>query len=91
MIHPRRFGPIQWKEKMSYVRENNKFPNYLRIENGGGYFSNAFKNYCNRFGIKHEKVFLGTPRHNGIVERMNNTIMEKLSMLQIMDWKRISR
>jgi len=26
----------------------------LRTDNGGEYYSNAFKNYCNKFGIKHE-------------------------------------
>ena len=52
------------------------------IDNGGEYFSNSFKDYCNRFGIKHEKTVPGTPQQNGTAERMNCTIMEKVrSML----------
>jgi hypothetical protein len=41
------------------------------------YSSNAFKEYCNRFGIKHEKTVPLTPQHNGIAEIMNHTILEK--------------
>eukprot|EP00253_Pinus_taeda_P023266 PITA_23266 len=40
------------------------------------------KEYSNRFGIKHEKTMPGTPQQNGVIERMNRTIMEKVrSML----------
>lgn len=40
-------------------RETNIFLKCLRIDNGGEYCSNAFKYYCNRFGIKHEKTIPG--------------------------------
>ena len=50
-------------------------------DNGGEYCSNAFKEYCNRFGIKHEKTMPGTPQQNGVVERINHTIMEKVQSL----------
>lgn len=59
-------------------RETNKLLKYLRTENGGKYCSNAFKEYCNRFGKKHEKTVPGTPQQNGVAERMNQTIMEKV-------------
>ena len=63
-------------------RKTNKLLKCLRIDNGGEYCSNAFKDYYNRFGIKHEKIVPGTPQHNGTVERMNRTIMDKVrSML----------
>jgi len=63
-------------------REIKKLLKCLRTYNGGEYFSNSFKDYCNRFGIKHEKIVPGTPQQNGFVERMNHTIMEKVrSML----------
>ena len=63
-------------------RENNKLFKCLWINNGREYCSNDFKDYCNRFGIKHEKNIPDTPQQNGIAERMNHTIMEKVrSML----------
>ena len=63
-------------------RETNKLLKCLRTNNGGEYCSNAFKNYCNRFGIKHQKTVPGTPQKKGTAERMNRTIMENVrSML----------
>jgi hypothetical protein len=63
-------------------RETNQLLKCLRTDNGGEYCSNAFKEYCNRFGIKHEKIVPLTPQQNGTAERMNHTIMEKVrSML----------
>jgi hypothetical protein len=43
-------------------RKTNQLLNYLRIDNGGEYFSNAFKEYCNRFGIKNEKTIYLNPQ-----------------------------
>ena len=75
------FGTFQ-KFHASVERETNKLLKCLRIDNGGEYCSNAFKEYYNRFGIKHEKTVPGTPQQNGTAKRMNRTIMEKVrSML----------
>jgi len=71
------FGIFQ-KSHVSIKREINKFLKCLRIDNGGEYCSNAFKEYCNRFGIKHGKCLPHTPQQNGVVERMNHTIIEKV-------------
>ena len=63
-------------------RESNNLLKCLRTDNGGEYCFIAFKDYCNKFGIKHEKAVPGTPQQNGVVERMNHAIMEKVrSML----------
>ena len=69
------FGIFQ-KFHVTVERESNKLLKCLRTDNGGEYCSNAFKEYCNRFGIKHEKTVSGTPQQNGVTERMNRTIME---------------
>ena len=50
-------------------RKTNKLLKCLRRDNGGEYCSNAFKDYCNRFGIKHQKIVPGTPQQNGTIER----------------------
>ena len=49
----------------------------LQTDNGGEYISKKFKEYCFKHGIMHEKTVPSTPHHNGIVERMNHTIVEK--------------
>ena len=49
----------------------------LRTDNGREYISREFKEYCSKHRIKHEKKIPGTPQHNGVVGRMNQTIVEK--------------
>lgn len=71
------FGIFQ-KFHVAIERETNKLLKCLRTDNRGEYFSNAFNEYCNRFGIKHEKTVPGTSQQNGVAERMNCTIMEKV-------------
>ena len=49
----------------------------LCTNNGGEYTSNEFVAYCDSRG-RHEKIVPGTPQHNGVAERMNRTIMERV-------------
>jgi len=48
----------------------------LRSDNGGEYCSKEFDRYCSENGIHREKTIPGTPQENGVLERMNRTIME---------------
>ena len=50
----------------------------LQTDNGGEYISKEFKEYCSKHGISHEKTVPSTPQHNGVAERMNWTIVEKV-------------
>ncbi|CAA0831270.1 Unknown protein, partial [Striga hermonthica] len=59
-------------------RQAGKRLKCLRSDNGGEYTSHEFKNYCAEHGIRHEKTVPGTPQHNGVAERINRTIMEKV-------------
>nr|KYP66486.1 Retrovirus-related Pol polyprotein from transposon TNT 1-94 [Cajanus cajan] len=59
-------------------RETGKQLKCIRTDNGGEYISKEFKDYCSKYGIRHEKTVPGTPQHNGIAERMNRTIVEKV-------------
>ncbi|KAM2683111.1 hypothetical protein EV1_044763 [Malus domestica] len=59
-------------------REIGKPLKCLRSDNGGEYTSHQFREYCVKHGIRHEKTVPGTPQHNGVAERMNRTIMEKV-------------
>lgn len=54
----------------------------LRIENGSELCSTNFEQYCKDHGIKNHKTTPYTPQQNGVVERLNRTLMEKVrSML----------
>ncbi|CAH9105075.1 unnamed protein product [Cuscuta epithymum] len=65
-------------------RETGKKLKCLRSDNGGEYTSKAFDAYCREYGIRHEKTVPRTPQHNGVAERMNRTIMERVrSMLNM--------
>ncbi|CAH9088439.1 unnamed protein product [Cuscuta epithymum] len=67
-------------------RETERKLKSLRSDNGGEYTSHEFKNYCSQHGIRHVKTVPGTPQHNGVVERMNRTIVEKVRcMLKMSD------
>ena len=59
-------------------RETGNPPKRLQIENGGEYISREFKEYCSKHGIMQENTVPSTPQHNGVVERMNPTITEKV-------------
>ena len=49
----------------------------FRIDNGGEYISRECKENFSKHGIGHEKTVPNTPQHNGVVERMNWSIVEK--------------
>ena len=50
----------------------------LRSDNGSEYTSREFETYYTNNGIKHEKTIPSTPQHNGVVEMMNYTIIERI-------------
>ena len=47
----------------------------LRTDNGGEFTSNEFKTYCSENGIKRHLTNVYTPQQNGVVERMNHTLL----------------
>ncbi|OMO99089.1 Integrase, catalytic core [Corchorus capsularis] len=50
----------------------------IRTGKGGEYTSNDFATYCSKHEIRHELTEPGTPQHNGVAERMNRTIVERV-------------
>lgn len=50
----------------------------LREDNGGEYDNNTFKEYFAKHGIRFEKTAPYSPQQNGMAERMNRTIVEKV-------------
>jgi transposase InsO family protein len=47
----------------------------LRTDNGREYTSNEFENYLLQHGIKHQTIVPYNPQQNGVVERMNKTLL----------------
>ncbi|MCO5569735.1 hypothetical protein L7F22_023450 [Adiantum nelumboides] len=53
----------------------------LRTDNGKEYTSSEFKAFCSKRGIRREFTTLYTPAQNGIAERMNCTIQERVAAM----------
>ena len=56
--------------------ETSKKLKCLRSDNGGEYCSHEFEDYCSTNCIRRQKTVPRTLQENGVVERMNRTIME---------------
>ena len=55
---------------------------HLCTDGGGEYKSGKFEKYLDERGIQHEITTPHTPEHNGVAERMNHTLLDKVcSML----------
>jgi transposase InsO family protein len=55
--------------------QTGKKINILRLDNGGEYTSNDFKDLCKEAGIKRELTVSYNPQQNGVVERKNRSII----------------
>ena len=55
----------------------------LKSDNGGEYIDGRFSEYCAAQGIKMEKTIPGTPKQNGVAERMNRTSNERARSMRL--------
>ena len=55
----------------------------IRIDNGLEYFSEQFNKLCEDEGIARHKIVRGNPQQNGLGERMNRTILERVRCMII--------
>lgn len=62
---------------MSWLKERGKKLKCIRADNGGEY-RGPFEKYCKDYGIKLQKTVPKTPQENGVAERMNRTIVERI-------------
>lgn len=53
----------------------------LRTDNGLEFCNNAFNDFCKKNGIERHRTCADSPQQNGVAERMNRTIMEKVRCL----------
>ncbi|URE40384.1 hypothetical protein MUK42_35170 [Musa troglodytarum] len=64
---------------VSVERETGRKLKSVRADNGGEY-RGPFENYCRFHGIRLEKTVPKTPQQNGVAERMNRTIEERIRL-----------
>ncbi|PKI52799.1 hypothetical protein CRG98_026799 [Punica granatum] len=76
--------PVElWHMRLGHIgekamdRETSMRLKCVGVDNGGEYMG-PFENYCRTHGIKREKTVLKTPQLNGLAERMNRTIVERV-------------
>lgn len=50
----------------------------FRTDNGLEFCSEEFDKFCKENGIARHKTVRGTPQQNGLAERMNRTVMERV-------------
>ena len=50
----------------------------LHTDNGGEYLSKDFDDFCDAKGIKRELTAPYNPPQNGVAERMNHTLQERV-------------
>ena len=64
----------------------------LHNDNGGEYTSNYFEGYLHQYGKKHQTIVPYNPQQNGVVERMNKTLLNMIHLvmffknLKLMFW-----
>ena len=63
-------------QALSEIQTGKKLK-YIRTDNGGEYIG-PFNNYCKSQGIRHQKTPPKTPQLNGLTERMNRTLVERV-------------
>ncbi|KAH9670812.1 Integrase catalytic domain-containing protein [Citrus sinensis] len=67
---------MKWK-KLVETQTDRKIK-VLRSDNGGEYTSDPFLQLCQNEGIKRHFTVRHTPQQNGVAERMNRTLLEKV-------------
>ncbi|CAA7059283.1 unnamed protein product [Microthlaspi erraticum] len=65
-----------WKELVE--NQISKKLKVLRTDNGLKFCNSRFDEYCKRHGIERHRTCTYTPQQNGVAERMNRTVMEKV-------------
>ena len=53
----------------------------LRTDNGGEYTDNEFLSFCKKEGIQRQFMIAYTYQQNGVTERMNMTLTERIRVM----------
>ncbi|KAK4406592.1 Retrovirus-related Pol polyprotein from transposon TNT 1-94 [Sesamum angolense] len=71
------------KWKILVENQTGKKLKVLRTDNGLEFCNQSFSNLCDECGIKRHKTNPNTPQQNGVAERMNRTLLEKVRCMLI--------
>lgn len=71
------------KFKTFVENQQNKSIKTLRSDNGTEFCNNHFNSFTAKHGILHQRTVPYSPEQNGVAERMNRTIMEKVRCMLI--------
>ncbi|KAL7282593.1 hypothetical protein ACG7TL_004064 [Trametes sanguinea] len=73
-----------FKEWLSQAeRETGQKLATLRADNGGEYLSDDFRSFCRQHGIRLETTSPRTPEQNGVAERQNRSIFDRVRTILI--------
>ena len=67
---------MEWKKNTE--KSTRRKIKVLRSDNGGEYKSDPFPKLCHDEGIERHFTVRETPQQNGIAERINRTLLEKV-------------
>ncbi|KAH9783217.1 hypothetical protein KPL71_009226 [Citrus sinensis] len=70
--------PMFKEYKARVELESSKKIKCLRTDNGGEYTDNEFLAFCKQEGIQRQFTVAYTPQQNGVAERMNRTLTERI-------------
>ncbi|GJZ23672.1 retrovirus-related pol polyprotein from transposon TNT 1-94 [Tanacetum coccineum] len=65
----------EWKQLVE--NQTGRTVKKLRTDNGREFYNWEFEQLCIESGIARHLTIVGTPRQNGVVERMNRTLIDK--------------
>ncbi|KAH9799312.1 hypothetical protein KPL71_000313 [Citrus sinensis] len=68
-----------WHMRLAHIKnQTGKKIKRLRTDNGLEYCSNEFDKFCKSKGIARHNIVRHTPQQNGLAERINRTLLEKV-------------
>ncbi|KAD5962030.1 hypothetical protein E3N88_13503 [Mikania micrantha] len=67
---------VEWKTLIE--KQTERQVKKLRTDNGLEFCNREFNNYCKKVGIARHLTIPGTPQQNGLVERMNRTLLDRV-------------
>ena len=69
--------------KVLIENQSNRKVKRLRSDNGLEFCSAEFNNFCRDNGIVRHRTTVGTPQQNGLAERFNRTILERVRCMLV--------
>ena len=72
---------IEFKNRVKNISKSKRKIQYLKSDQGGEFINKRFKGACFTYGIVQQFSAAYTHEQNGLIERINRTILEKVRCL----------